>query len=117
MISQSDAKSIAAMLAAVGEPTRMLLLHRLTAGPAHVGKLAELVGAPVVNVSHHLGVMRQAGILEDTRAGRRKVYALRDDVYTPGGGPGVLGVIRKGGFSLMLRTEEKAAQVRAKQAG
>lgn len=117
MISPADAKSIAALLAAVGEPTRMLLLHRLAAGPAHVGKLAELVGAPVVNVSHHLGVMRQAGILEDTRAGRRKVYALREDVYTPGGGPGVLGTLRKGSFTLVLRTEEKAAAIRAKQAG
>jgi DNA-binding transcriptional ArsR family regulator len=117
MISQADAKSIAALLAAVGEPTRMLLLHRLTDGPSHVGALAELVGAPVVNVSHHLGVMRQAGILDDTRAGRRKVYALRDDVYTPGGGAGILGTLRKGGFSLVLRTEEAAAKARAKMAG
>ncbi len=117
MISQADAKSIAAMLAAVGEPTRMLLLHRLTAGPAHVGKLAELVGAPVVNVSHHLGVMRQAGLLEDARSGRRKVYSLRPDVYTAGGGPGILGSLRRGQFVLVLRTEEKAAAVRAKQAG
>lgn len=90
------------MLAAVGEPTRMLILHRLAEKPYHVGLLAEAVGVPMVNISHHLGVMRQAGLLEDDKEGRRVIYSLSKDIYTPGGEPGVIGTFRIGSFVMTL---------------
>ncbi|HEY2786530.1 MAG TPA: metalloregulator ArsR/SmtB family transcription factor [Fimbriiglobus sp.] len=84
MIDAVDAKKMAALFAAVAEPTRVLVLHHLTGGPLHVGRLADLVGIPIVNMSHHLGVMRQAGILDDDKKGRRVVYSLRKDIFDPG---------------------------------
>src|SRR2546423_330329 len=89
MIEFPDAKKVAGMLAAVGEPTRMLILYRLAQGPHHVGLLAELIGIPMVNMSHHLGVMRQAGLLDDEKDGRRVVYKFRPEIFSPaanGGG-------------------------------
>ena len=102
MLEHTDAKRIAGMLAAVGEPTRMMILHHLTAGPSHVGGLAAAVGVPMVNMSHHLGVMRQAGLIDDEKDGRRVVYALRPDIFTPGGGPGELGSLSFGIYKLVL---------------
>lgn len=83
MIDALEAKRMAAMFAAVAEPTRVQILHHLTTGPLHVGRLAELVGIPIVNMSHHLGVMRQAGVLDDTKNGRRVVYSIRKDIRQP----------------------------------
>ena len=108
MIEYQDAKKLAGMLAAVGEPTRMLILHRLAEGPAHVGKLAELVGVPMVNMSHHLGVMRQAGLLDDSKDGRRVVYTLRPEVFTPGGPNGGGGTLQLGPMKVTLVPAEPA---------
>ncbi len=102
MIDASDAKKMAALFAAVAEPTRVQVLHHLTGGPLHVGKLAELVGIPIVNMSHHLGVMRQAGVLDDNKHGRRVVYSLRKDIYTPGG-EDLVGVLVFGRYRICLR--------------
>jgi DNA-binding transcriptional ArsR family regulator len=71
MMEFSHARKVAGMLAALAEPTRLQIAFHLAAGPHHVSQLAELVGAPMVNMSHHLGVMRQAGLLEDEKQGRK----------------------------------------------
>lgn len=103
MIDYQDAKKIAGMLAAVGEPTRLMILHRLTQGPHHVGQLAELIGIPMVNMSHHLGVMRQAGLLEDEKDGRRVVYKFRSDIYSPGGETAdTIGTLKIGSYRLSI---------------
>jgi len=44
MIEYQDAKRIAAMIAAIGEPTRMMILYRLAHAPHHVGQLARRSG-------------------------------------------------------------------------
>lgn len=102
MIEYQEARKIAGMLAAVGEPTRMLILHRLAQGPHFVGQLAELIDIPMVNMSHHLGVMKQAGLLDDVKNGRRVIYSLRADVFTPGGGGDVVGTLQVGAMRLVL---------------
>ncbi len=102
MIEPAQAKKVAVMIAAIGEPTRLLLLQHLARGPHHVGQLAKLVDIAMVNASHHLGVMRQAGLIDDVKDGRRVVYSLRPEVFTAGGGNGVLGVIDCSGYKLTL---------------
>jgi DNA-binding transcriptional ArsR family regulator len=102
MIEYQDAKQIATMLAAVGEPTRLQILHWLAREPHHVGRLAGLIGTPMVNISHHLGVLRQAGLIEDAKEGRRVVYAMRPGVFAPGGDSGIVGTLTAGEFKLVL---------------
>jgi DNA-binding transcriptional ArsR family regulator len=117
MIEFNDAKKIASMLAAIGEPTRMLILYRLAQGPHHVGQLAELIGIPMVNMSHHLGVMRQAGLLDDEKDGRRVVYKFRSNIFTPGNGsPDVLGTLNLGLYRLViLRADDLSAPPRVRR--
>jgi DNA-binding transcriptional ArsR family regulator len=111
MIEFLDAKRVAGMLSAVGEPTRMMILYRLAHGPHHVGQLAEMLKVPMVNMSHHLGVMRQAGILEDEKDGRRVVYRFRPEILTAptGTDPDVLATLSMGIYRLELRKGGAAA--------
>jgi DNA-binding transcriptional ArsR family regulator len=102
MIEFPQAKKVAVMLAAVGEPTRLLLLQHLVHGPHHVGQLAKLVNIAMVNASHHLSVMRQAGLIDHVKEGRRVVYSLRSEVFTPGDGGELLGTIDCAGYKLVL---------------
>lgn len=86
----AEARPVARMFAAIGEPTRLRIANLLLAGPLHVGRLAELLDLPMVNISHHLGVMRQAGLLEDEKQGRQVLYRFRDGVLTAGDGTAAL---------------------------
>ena len=114
MMEYADARAVARMFAALGEKTRLQIASHLVAGPLNVGQLAELLGIPMVNMSHHLGVMRQAGVLEDEKQGRRVVYRFRDDVFTPGGGDGVLGTLRFGPFRVVVMAQPDSPRSRRK---
>ncbi len=105
------ARKVAALLAAVAEPTRLRVLWQLAEGPKNVGNLADLVGIKMVNMSHHLGVMRQAGVLEDEQDGRRVIYKLHADVFTPGTAPDVLGVLTLGQFRIVMHTKPESPPV------
>ncbi|MBY0458657.1 MAG: metalloregulator ArsR/SmtB family transcription factor [Gemmataceae bacterium] len=111
MTEFADARKVAALLAAIAEPTRLRVLWQLAKGPEHVGNLATLVGIRMVNMSHHLGVMRQAGVLEDEKDGRRVIYRLRPDVFAPGTTADVLGVLTLGTFRVVLRAKPEAPPV------
>jgi len=100
-----EARKVAALLAAVAEPTRLRVLWQLAKGPMHVGALADAVGIEMVNMSHHLGVMRQAGVLDDAKDGRRVIYKLRPEVFAAGATPDVLGVLTLGNFRMVLRAK------------
>jgi DNA-binding transcriptional ArsR family regulator len=102
MTEFADARKVAAMFAALAEPTRLRILFQLIRGPHNVGQLAGLVGTPMVNMSHHLGVMRDAGLLEDEKDGRKVVYRLRTDVFTPGPDGEALGTLTFGAFRLVV---------------
>ena len=106
-----EARKVAALLAAVAEPTRLRVLWQLARGPAHVGLLAKTVGIPMVNMSHHLGVMRQAGVLDDSKDGRRVIYKLRPEVFAPGATADILGVLTLGNFRMVLRSKTEPPPV------
>ena len=62
---------------ALNDPKRLIILHALAAGPATVGELAETVGATVANVSQHLAVLRERGLVDSERDGLNVVSTLR----------------------------------------
>ncbi len=62
----------------IGEPMRIRLLDRLRDGEQSVGELTEALGATQQNVSKHLGVLHQAGMLSRRKDGNRVVYAIAD---------------------------------------
>jgi DNA-binding transcriptional ArsR family regulator len=69
---------IARRLRAVGEPMRIRLLDRLRDGEATVGELADALGASQQNVSKHLAVLSDAGILGRRKDGNHVYYGIAD---------------------------------------
>ena len=69
---------IAARFRALAEPTRIKLLDRLRDGEATVQELTEVIGSTQQNVSKHLGVLRQAGIVRRRRDGNYVHYSIAD---------------------------------------
>ncbi len=76
-------KRCARLLRILAEPERLRIIQCLSDGPKNVSEIAELLDRHVVKVSHHLSVLRQAGLVEDERQGRFVVYRLHPDVYRP----------------------------------
>jgi DNA-binding transcriptional ArsR family regulator len=62
----------------IGEPMRIRLLEQLRDGSATVGQLTEALGAGQQNVSKHLGVLYQAGILSREKQGTAVRYSIAD---------------------------------------
>jgi DNA-binding transcriptional ArsR family regulator len=68
----------AALFRALADPLRRQLLEHLVAGPAAPGELARLMALPRVNVSHHLGVLAAAGLVDQ----RQRQAAVRPQALT-----------------------------------
>lgn len=66
-------------LDALGDPTRRAIFERLRKRPTSVGELAD--GLPVSRpaVSQHLRVLREAGLVTETRQGTRRIYRIDAD--------------------------------------
>jgi DNA-binding transcriptional ArsR family regulator len=70
---------IAQRFRVIGEPMRIRLLDQLRGGPATVGELREALGTTQQNVSKHLSVLLQAGIVGREKRGNHAVYTITDD--------------------------------------
>jgi DNA-binding transcriptional ArsR family regulator len=62
----------------LSEPMRIKLLDRLREGPATVQELQQATGASQQNVSKHLGVLTQAGLVEREKEGNFVRYTVAD---------------------------------------
>ncbi len=85
MTDPKKAKQIADVLAGFAEPTRLRIVDALRAGSKNVTELGKLLGVEIVNVSHHLGVLKQAGLVQDQKVGRHVVYSLPPAVFQEDG--------------------------------
>jgi DNA-binding transcriptional ArsR family regulator len=70
---------IAARFRVIGEPMRIKLLDRLREDPATVNELTEALGASQQNVSRHLNVLHQAGLVSRVKEGTAVRYAIADE--------------------------------------
>jgi DNA-binding transcriptional ArsR family regulator len=66
----------AAILDALGEPTRRAILERLVEHPAAVGELAAVLPVSRPAVSQHLRVLKDAGLVLVEPAGTRRIYRV-----------------------------------------
>ncbi|MBX3745242.1 MAG: winged helix-turn-helix transcriptional regulator [Verrucomicrobiae bacterium] len=57
------------MLKALGDETRWRIVRELLGRPMTVNELTERVGAPQYNVSKHLRILREAGIVVTEKTG------------------------------------------------
>ncbi len=69
------------VFAALAAPQRQQILRLVRDGPMSVGEIADGCGASQQAVSHHLQVLKEAGLVEMQRSGRRHLYAVSPDGY------------------------------------
>lgn len=62
----------------LGEPTRIKLLNELRDQDLSVGELCEAIGASQQNVSKHLSILHQAGMVERVKEGNLARYSISD---------------------------------------
>ena len=75
--SPERARAIAALrFRALGDETRLRILERLVSGDASVSELTESVNIGQSLASHHLRILREAGLVVDRREGRWIYYSL-----------------------------------------
>jgi ArsR family transcriptional regulator len=86
MAESLEPERCARVLKALADPERLRIVDCLRHGARNVSEIARELQADIVNVSHHLGVLRTAGIVLDHKQGRFVVYELHPDVFEAKGG-------------------------------
>jgi DNA-binding transcriptional ArsR family regulator len=69
---------VAARFRVLSEPMRIRLLDRLRDGGATVGELQEALAASQQNVSKHLGILLNAGMVARDKRGTSSVFSIAD---------------------------------------
>jgi ArsR family transcriptional regulator len=79
MIDPDRARAIAALrFRALGDETRLRLLELLAEGEQCVADLMESLSLGQSLVSHHLGTLREAGLVAARREGRWTYYSIAE---------------------------------------
>lgn len=68
-------------LRALGDPTRREILRALRTGDLTAGEIASRFPITGASVSHHLSVLKEAGLVQAQREGRTIVYSLDSTVF------------------------------------
>ena len=83
-LAAADATAIAERFKALADPTRVAILNRLaTADECCVCDLNEAFELSQPTISHHLGVLRRAGLVESERRGTWAFYRLVPEAVAP----------------------------------
>src|SRR3990172_6367576 len=62
----------------LADQTRLMILHELRNGEKSVGQLVSSLSLPQANVSRHLAILRERGIVLTRREGTNIYYRLSD---------------------------------------
>jgi ArsR family transcriptional regulator len=81
MRDRLQSQKCADALKALAEPLRLKIVQCLQGGPKNVSELAGLLREELANVSHHLRVLRDHGLVQDEKQGKFVVYSLHPDVF------------------------------------
>ena len=77
--------SAALLFAALGDPTRLTLLQRLSDdGPASITTLADTFAMTRQGVTKHLRVLEAAGVIDGSRQGREQMWTMNPDRLAEG---------------------------------
>jgi ArsR family transcriptional regulator, arsenate/arsenite/antimonite-responsive transcriptional repressor len=79
-LDPDEAARAAAAFKALADPTRVAIVNRLASGDACcVCDLTDAFDLAQPTISHHLKVLRDAGLVESERRGTWAFYRLRED--------------------------------------
>lgn len=71
----------AAVFSALGEPSRLQIVELLRTDSFAVGEIAETAGIRQPQVSKHLKVLAESGIVRGEPQARRRIYHLRAEPF------------------------------------
>lgn len=78
-LSEEALELVAARFRVLGEGMRLRLLQELSRGEATVNELVDRTGATQANVSKHLSVLQQAGLVYKRREGVSTYCGIADE--------------------------------------
>lgn len=71
---------MANLFKALGDPTRRAILDMLKERDCTAGEIGDAFDMTAPSISHHLGILKNAGLVTDTREGRFIRYELNTTV-------------------------------------
>lgn len=74
----NDLTTLTAFFKAVSDENRLRILNLLHEQPHNAGELADLLAVKAPTVSHHLGLLREAGLVNLRAVGNQRQYSLND---------------------------------------
>lgn len=74
----ADDNRLFALTQALSDPIRLGVLQHLMAGAATVSELVSVTGTTQPNLSNHLLVLRQRGLVRGVKQGRHMLYEIKD---------------------------------------
>ena len=89
-VADSPAET-ARIFKALAHPARVRLLRRLAEGECCVSEVEKCLGLSQPNVSQHLRILREAGLIRGSRRRTQVCYRISDDRVRP-----LLGLFEKG---------------------
>jgi DNA-binding transcriptional ArsR family regulator len=78
-VAADPAPDLDQALRALADRNRRAILRVVRSGPRSVGQIAEELGLSQQTTSHHLGVLRSAGLARGTKAGTRHLFTVDTD--------------------------------------
>jgi DNA-binding transcriptional ArsR family regulator len=76
-----ESAALDASLRALADENRRTILRLVKDAPLAVGDIAAQVDVTQQAVSHHLGVLKKAGLVDESRDGTRHLFAVRTDGF------------------------------------
>ncbi|OKO84944.1 metalloregulator ArsR/SmtB family transcription factor [Bradyrhizobium sp. AS23.2] len=73
---EEKAEEVSSLLAAMGNPKRLMVLCNMLDGERSVGELADIAGLSSAALSQHLGKMRALSLVKTRREGQTIYYSL-----------------------------------------
>ncbi len=68
----------AQLLKALAHPRRLEIIGLLRDRAINVSQIQKMLGLPQANLSQHLGILKEAGVVEFTKEGKEVTYRLAD---------------------------------------
>lgn len=76
MLNQTTKPSLDLMFQALADPTRRMMVERLSRGPASVSELAKPFDMSLPAVVQHLQVLEQSGLVHSQKVGRVRTCTI-----------------------------------------
>lgn len=73
---RESSEKLAIRLKALADPNRLLILRLLSVKKEYGAKLAEYIGLTTATISHHLDILKKAGLVKEEKIGTIKYFAV-----------------------------------------